>query len=206
MLNRWANRTQDADAPCDNLLSSADLTLDHHSGIVVLSKCCMVHRFSMSASAYECAALLLDTVPGLMRTIASAMRQRYSDDDDMPTLVQLRMLAMLAARPWSLSELAAAQQVTPSSMSRTVDVLVQREWVARTTAPDDRRKVVLHLTPAGHAAHTAMVHAARDVAAALIAQLDAHDRTRLYDGLSALRALLNTSCPLPVGSVSGEVS
>ncbi len=162
--------------------------------------------FSMSASAYECAALLLDTVPGLMRTIASAMRQRYSDDDDMPTLVQLRMLAMLAARPWSLSELAAAHQVTPSSMSRTVDVLVQREWVARTTAPDDRRKVVLHLTPAGHAAHAAMIHAARDVAAALLAQLDAHDRARLYDGLSALRALLNTSCPTPVGSVSGEIS
>ncbi len=160
----------------------------------------------MSASAYECAALLLDTVPGLMRTIACAMRQRCGDDDDMPTLVQLRMLAMLAARPWSLSELAAAQQVTPSSMSRTVDVLVQREWVARTTAPDDRRKVVLHLTPAGHAAHAAMVHAARDVAAALLAQLDAHDRARLYDGLSALRTLLNTSCLLSVGSVSGEVS
>lgn len=160
----------------------------------------------MSVSAYECAALLLDTLPGLMRAIASAMRQRCGDDDDIPTMVQLRMLAMLAARPWSLGELAAAHQVTPSSMSRTVDVLVQREWVARTPAPDDRRKVVLHLTPAGHAAHAAMIHAARDVAAALLAQLDAQDRARLYDGLCALRALLDTSCPLPPGSASGEIS
>ncbi|MGQ9547259.1 MAG: MarR family winged helix-turn-helix transcriptional regulator [Roseiflexus sp.] len=160
----------------------------------------------MTASAYECAALLLDTVPGLMRAIANAMRQRYGDDGDMPTMVQLRMLAMLAARPWSLGELAAAHQVTPSSMSRTVDVLVQREWVARTPVPGDRRKVVLCLTPAGHAAHAAVVHAARDVAAALLAQLDAHDRAHLYEGLSALRALLNTSCPLPPGSASGEIS
>ena len=62
----------------------------------------------MPASAYECAALLLDTVPGLMRTIASTMRQRYGDDDDMPTLVQLRMLAMLAPVEFKRTRRSAA--------------------------------------------------------------------------------------------------
>lgn len=161
-------------------------------------------ELTMSPSAHECAALLLETIPGLMRAVASAMRQRYGDDDDVPTFVQMRMLAMLAAHPWSLSELAAAHQVTPSSMSRTVDILVQRNWVMRTPAPDDRRKVVLHLTPAGHAAHAAILHAARESAASLLERLDEHDRVRLYDGLSVLHTLTTYSCPALSETASGE--
>lgn len=158
----------------------------------------------MAPSAYECAVLLLDTVPGLMRAVASALRQRYGYDADTPTMGQMRMLAKLAERPWSLSELAAAHQVTPSSMSRTVDVLVQRNWVERATAPDDRRKVVLRLTPAGYAAHTAIRDAAREAAARLIEQLDERQRAHLYKGLSALYALIDHSCPMPDETVSGE--
>ncbi|MCS6939749.1 MAG: MarR family transcriptional regulator [Roseiflexaceae bacterium] len=158
----------------------------------------------MTPSAYECAVLLLDTVPGLMRAVASAMRQRYGYDADTPTMGQMRMLAKLAERPWSLSELAAAHQVTPSSMSRTVDVLVQRNWVERATAPDDRRKVVLRLTPAGYAAHAAIRDAAREAAARLIAQLDERQRAHLYEGLNALYALIDHSCPTPDETVSGE--
>jgi DNA-binding MarR family transcriptional regulator len=157
----------------------------------------------MAPSAYECAVLLLDTVPGVMRSIGSVMRQRYGDDD-MPTMGQMRMLTMLAARPWSLSELAVAHQVTPSSMSRTVDVLVQRTWVERTTAPDDRRKVVLRLTPAGYAVHAAVRDVAREAAARLIEQLDERQRTHLYEGLSALYALIDHSCPTPDETTSGE--
>ncbi|GIW01548.1 MULTISPECIES: MarR family winged helix-turn-helix transcriptional regulator [Roseiflexus] len=157
----------------------------------------------MAPSAYECAVLLLDTVPGVMRSIGSAMRQRHGSDD-MPTMGQMRMLAMLAARPWSLSELAAAHQVTPSSMSRTVDVLVQRTWVERTTAPDDRRKVVLRLTPAGYAAHIAIRDAAREAAARLIEQLDERQRVHLHEGLSALRELVDHACSMPIEPVSGE--
>lgn len=158
----------------------------------------------MAPSAYECAILLLDTVPGLMRAIASAMRQRQDGDDDAPTMGQMRMLAKLAERPWSLSELAAAHQVTPSSMSRTVDVLVQRKWVERTTAPDDRRKVVLRLTPVGHAVHAAIRDVAREAAARLIEQLDERQRAHLYEGLSALYALIDHSCQTPDETVSGE--
>ncbi|MFQ3631850.1 MarR family winged helix-turn-helix transcriptional regulator [Roseiflexus sp.] len=160
----------------------------------------------MSPSAYECAALLLETVPSVMRAVASATRQWYGDGDEAPTFVQLRMLAMLTARPWSLSELAAAHQVTPSSMSRTVDVLVQRNWVERATAPDDRRKVVLRLTPAGHAAHAAILRAAREAASRLIEQLDAQDRARLYDGLNVLRTLIENSCSTCSETASGETS
>lgn len=158
----------------------------------------------MPPSAYECAVLLLDTVPGLMRMIASAIRQRHSCDDDAPTMGQMRMLAKLAERPWSLSELAVAHQVTPSSMSRTVEVLVQRSWVERTPAPDDRRKVVLRLTPAGYAAHTAIRDAAREAAARLIEQLDEHQRAHLHEGLSALYALIAHSYPTPDETVSGD--
>ena len=154
-------------------------------------------------SARECAALLLETVPGLMRSIAGAVRQRADCDEEAPTLGQLRMLTMLGEHSWSLSELAARHHVTPSSMSRMIDVLVQRAWVARADSPDDRRKVVLQLTPAGQEAHQTILHAAVDSVADLIDQLDDVDRTRLYDGLHVLRALVMLSC-LPVDHHRGD--
>ncbi|NWG22375.1 MAG: MarR family transcriptional regulator [Chloroflexi bacterium] len=157
-------------------------------------------------SAYECASLLLDTVPGLMRSITGTLRQRHDGGDDAPTLGQLRMLAMLAERPWTLGELAARHHVTPSSMSRMVDVLVQRAWVERVSNPNDRRQVVLHLTPGGHDAHRALLRFAEESVAALIDRLDDQDRARLYDGLSVLRALVDHPCPHVIDHVSGETA
>ncbi|MCS6842463.1 MAG: MarR family transcriptional regulator [Roseiflexus sp.] len=158
----------------------------------------------MTPSAYECAVLLLDAIPGLMRAVDSALRQRYGHDTATPSMGQMRMLAKLAERPWSLSELATAHRVTPSSMSRMVDVLVQRNWVERTTAPDDRRKVVLRLTPAGYAAHAAMRDVAREAAARLIEHLDERQRAHLYEGLSALYALIHIPSDTGRETTTGE--
>lgn len=158
-----------------------------------------------TASAHECAALLLETVPNLMRSVAGALRHRHGCDDDAPTLGQLRMLAMLAERPWSLSELATRHHVTPSSMSRMVDILVERAWVTRAASPDDRRKVVLQLTAAGYEAHQTMLRMAEESVAELINQLDDPRRARLYDGLSVLRELVDAPCPAALRNRGDEL-
>ncbi len=145
--------------------------------------------------AHECAELLLGTVPNLMRGLGGEMRQHKGGDDELPSMGQLRMLGMLYHTPFSLSELASRHHVTPSTMSRTVDVLVRRNWVTRQSAPDDRRQIVLSLTDAGKIALSSMHQRMIDTVAQMLEQLGDDERARLYDGLSILRTLLERSRP-----------
>jgi DNA-binding MarR family transcriptional regulator len=54
--------------------------------------------------------------------------------------------------PSSPSALAKLEQISPQSMGATLTTLEQRGLVARTPHPDDRRSVVIALTPAGRKA------------------------------------------------------
>lgn len=144
--------------------------------------------------AHECAELLLSTVPNLMRGIGGELRQKLGDDE-LPNMGQLRMLAMLHKTPFSLGELASRHHVTPSTMSRTVDVLVRRNWVTRQSAPDDRRQLLLSLTDAGQIALTRMHQRMIERVAQMLEQLGDDERARLYDGLNILRTLLERSRP-----------
>jgi len=99
------------------------------------------------------------------------------------------MLGMLHAAPRTLSELAASHHVTPSTMSRTIDVLVRKAWVTRETDLADRRQVILTLTGEGQAALQAMGLHAQDAVTDMLARLDDQERARLYDGLTVLRKL-----------------
>jgi DNA-binding MarR family transcriptional regulator len=140
--------------------------------------------------ARDCARLLLETLPNLMRNLGGAMRQCKSGEEEHLNMGQFRMLGMLHAAPRSLSELAMIHHVTPSTMSRTIDVLVRKAWVARETDPADRRQVILTLTDDGQAALHAMGQHAQDAVTNMLARLDDQDRARLYDGLAVLRKLV----------------
>ena len=139
--------------------------------------------------ARECARLLLATIPNLMRTLGGTMRQCKSGEEEHLNMGQFRMLGMLHAAPRTLSELAANHHVTPSTMSRIIDVLVRKAWVTRETDPADRRQVILTLTDEGQAALAAMGQHTQNVVTGMLAQLDDQDRARLYDGLTVLRKL-----------------
>ena len=143
-----------------------------------------------SVSTRACASLLLATLPNVMRCLASAARQQKLDDDDHPRMGQLHILGMLREGPRTLRELAALHHVTPSTMSRLVDGLVQKGWVARTSDPTDRRQVSLGLTDEGRAMLARMARALEDLASEFLTQLDDDQRTHLYDGLRALHAVM----------------
>lgn len=139
--------------------------------------------------ARETARLLLDTIPNLMRGIFGSVRQNKPDDEVL-SMGQIRMLENLYRAPRSLSELAALHHVTPSTMSRTVDVLVRRDWIARSQAANDRRQIVLALTDEGRQAMFASLRHAYDVTTELLDQLSDDERTQLYDGLLVLQSLV----------------
>jgi DNA-binding MarR family transcriptional regulator len=139
--------------------------------------------------ARECARLLLETIPNLMRNLGGAMRQCKSGEEEHLNMGRFRMLGMLHAAPRTLSELAASHHVTPSTMSRTIDVLVRKAWVTREIDPTDRRQVILTLTDDGRAALDAMGLRAQDAVTGMLARLDDQERARLYAGLTVLRNL-----------------
>lgn len=147
----------------------------------------------MMTDSAACAALLLDTVPALMRVLRGSIQQIKIGDDEPITPGQFRLLDMLAHHSRTLSELAAIHHVQPSTMSRTIDRLVRkRQWVARTSDQADRRQVILSLTDEGRAVHAACVQQLHEQVARLIDQLGPPERQHLHDGLLVLQHIAST--------------
>jgi DNA-binding MarR family transcriptional regulator len=143
----------------------------------------------ISPTARDTAALLLETLPVALRTLAGVVHMGRPSDGPQLNMGQLRTLEMLRRRPWTLGDLAERHHVSASTMSRTVDVLVKRAWVDRRSHPEDRRQVLLSLTDTGEVAHREMRRRAEDSIAELIEQLPEDECARLYDGLRALQQL-----------------
>lgn len=140
-------------------------------------------------SARECASLFLLTIPNVLRRMAEVMRQQRPAREDPLHMGQIHIMGSLSSRPSSLRELAAASHVTPSTMSRAVDVLVQRGWVNRAEDPSDRRQIILELTGEGQVACNAFRKLAQEAMARILDQLSDEERGRLYRGLEVLSAL-----------------
>jgi DNA-binding MarR family transcriptional regulator len=80
----------------------------------------------------------------LLRTL------RREDDGSGLTAPRLSALSVIAfAGPMSLTELAAAEQVRPPTMSRIVDALVADGLVTRVIREEDRRGVRITATEKG---------------------------------------------------------
>lgn len=145
--------------------------------------------------ARECAVMLLGTLHPLMRTMRDATRQIKLEDRETPTIEQFRMLQVLAAQSRNLRELAARHAVSASTMSRSIEVVVQRGWVSRTPDPDDRRQIIVTLTSEGRAIHDATVKQVEDHLTARLATLGPADCERLHAALDTVRDLLAASSP-----------
>ncbi|GAB4114482.1 MAG: hypothetical protein Fur005_42810 [Roseiflexaceae bacterium] len=150
-----------------------------------------------------CADLLLSSIPPLMRMVGGAMRRSHHDPF---TFSQMRTLEMLRERPWALSDLAARHHVAASTMSRTVDSLVERGLIERQTAADDRRKIVLTLTDAGVAMLDSFAAQARVIVAELLADLSDTERVTLVDGLAVIRRVAQQASVCPADQPSSAVS
>jgi DNA-binding MarR family transcriptional regulator len=68
------------------------------------------------------------------------------------TLAQYRLMAMIGSGTSQASHLAGRLALAKPTVSATIDTLVERGLVDRTTAPGDRRVTSLSLTDAGRAA------------------------------------------------------
>jgi DNA-binding MarR family transcriptional regulator len=107
--------------------------------------------------------------------------------------IEAGVMGAVSDRPQRITDLAAAEGVTQPAITRLVDRLQRRGWVARDRDPEDGRAVIVCLTPAGEkrfsalrAEYRALVH--EEMAA--LPDADVETLVRAIDVLDALIARL----------------
>jgi DNA-binding MarR family transcriptional regulator len=104
----------------------------------------------------------------------------------------LMALATIAKRgPLRLADLAAIEQVSAPSMTRTVAELESRDLVVREVDPDDGRAIRVEATPAGLDAILRARAARAAVIAELLRDLDPQDLEAIESALPALEKVLS---------------
>jgi DNA-binding MarR family transcriptional regulator len=144
----------------------------------------MKSRAATAMTPELCAREVMETVPFVMCYIRMEMRSRRAPSLSIP---QFRVLAFLSRTPGApLSSVAEHLGVTRSTASAMVDRLVRRKLVNRTAHPEERRSVVLTLTPAGARHHRQAREAASARMAKVLAGLPAADLLQVTKGLTLL--------------------
>ncbi len=142
---------------------------------------------NQSASADECAALLVDVIPLVMRSVRKEMRRAVPVEVSVP---QFRSLAFLSRHPGaSLSHLAEHLGLTPPSTSKLIDGLVERGLVTRETPSEDRRKVMLTLTHRGVSTMEGARGTTVSHLSALLGSLPVSEREVIVRAMHALRGV-----------------
>jgi DNA-binding MarR family transcriptional regulator len=91
-------------------------------------------------------------------------------------------------------------------MSNSISVLVERGWVNRVPSSDDRRQVLLELTPDGRTVLVEIKSRAEARVAEVLGKLSSDDLASLSAGLAVLeQAFASAMCPRPHGHVLDKV-
>ena len=125
---------------------------------------------------------MLDACRVLVAITARSMAANPEGTD----LLHLRALVVLWSRPsLSLGELADAVGIHLTRASRLCDRLVARGLVDRADDPDNRRQLVLRLTPAGSEVVEQVMQERAEEIRPVLARMSAADRRSLVRSLGA---------------------
>ncbi|WP_406047473.1 MarR family winged helix-turn-helix transcriptional regulator [Kribbella sp. NBC_00889] len=118
-------------------------------------------------------------------------RQRRATKDGVGESVthgQFRVLRTLdqSDQALRLSELATRLGIVPRSATSVVDDLEAAHLVARHPDPDDRRAILVTLTPAGTEVLTTIRRTRRDAMVTLVARLTPEEQATLHQLLTRL--------------------
>jgi DNA-binding MarR family transcriptional regulator len=126
---------------------------------------------------------ILEIGPLVMRTVSAELRQH----DLVQATAHFRLLWYLKHHSTTLSQLAEHHMVSLPTASNSITILEERGWVTRTRSLEDRRRVMIEITPAGLEV-LAQVHAHMEAKVAeIIAPLSEVERASVLQGLAILK-------------------
>src|ERR1700722_6093555 len=141
-------------------------------------------------------------LPGLLRgarqAFRNAIRQAFADAgfDDMP-----RNGAYVLARVYdddaSFTRLARELGISKQAVSQLIDTMVMRGYLERTADTEDRRRMLIKLTPRGEEAARLAWQAVTTVDQELADRLSPEGTAALRAGLIALAEISLSSGPAP---------
>jgi DNA-binding MarR family transcriptional regulator len=105
-----------------------------------------------------------------------------------PTRVAI-LLAVVRGGPIRLAELAAAEGINPTMLSRAISGLLEGGLIERTSDAEDRRSAWVQPTPAGRRLVETIRRERTDAVKLALAELDPAHREELESALPALEAL-----------------
>jgi DNA-binding MarR family transcriptional regulator/GNAT superfamily N-acetyltransferase len=108
------------------------------------------------------------------------------------SLTEVRVLFELANREHpTASEIAETLGLDRGYLSRTLRSFQKRGLITTKTGPDDRRRALIRLTPAGRRAFSPLDTRARADIVAMLEPLPAGEQQRILDAMRAIRASLD---------------
>ena len=140
----------------------------------------------MSAKREPSPAMLAQALrPSVMR-LARRLRQMRDDSVDLNSNQLSAMAVLLNSGDLLMGELAAAEKMQPPSMTRIVNGLEARGFVARRPHPDDRRQCLVTLSGEGRKLLLANRRRRDEWLAIRIAQLAPGEREVLREAIEIL--------------------
>jgi DNA-binding MarR family transcriptional regulator/GNAT superfamily N-acetyltransferase len=107
------------------------------------------------------------------------------------SLTEARVLYELAHQPaQTATGLIRDLDIDPGYLSRILKTFEQRGLIFRSTAPNDARQALLHLTPAGHAAFAPLDQASRHQVLAMIGHLPPAAAAQLTEAMQTVERLM----------------
>jgi DNA-binding MarR family transcriptional regulator/GNAT superfamily N-acetyltransferase len=114
------------------------------------------------------------------------------------SLTEVRVLFELANREHpTASEIAETLGLDRGYLSRTLRSFQRRGLITTKTGPDDRRRALLRLSPAGQRAFSPLNSRAREDIVAMLEPLPASEQQRILDAMRAIRNSLDRTKTSP---------
>lgn len=151
---------------------------------------------SMESAVSSAAASPIERTADQVRRITKLLRQGSQEDWTSLSLsrAQLRILVLLQQeKAAAVGQLAGALGVTLPSITATVDRLVHAGLVSREDDPNDRRRVINRLTPAGQTLLERLQEGRRARLVAALERLKAGELDALAASLARFEAALRES-------------
>lgn len=127
-----------------------------------------------------------------LAVVRLARQLRFRRPDSPVSLTQLSALATLAKDgPMTPGALATRERVRPPSMTRVIASLVELGLVERSSHPDDRRQVLVAVSPAGEELFEAERRAGMEWLQGRLEKLKQDDRATLLAAADLMFAIID---------------